>query len=542
MRDTLRLSGKASTRRRFQPGMADGWVRPLEPRLLLSADVLTYHNDNARTGLNSSETTLTPQNVNATDFGKVGEVALDGLVYAQPLYKSNQYVPGVGVVNVVYVATDHDSVYAFNADTLQLLWHDTFINPAAGLTTVPGSDFGTDELGPEIGIVGTPVIDPKTNAIYVVAKTQQLTSSGIIYAQKLHALDLGTGQERFGAPVTIQASVKGTGAGAVNGKIAFNPFWEFQRTALMLENGTIYIAWASQGDLGPYHGWVIAYNDRTLRQTAAFVNTPNGTQGGIWMSGGAPAADASGSIYISSGNGTFDANAHGVDYGDTLTKMNPKTLKVTDYFTPFNQQLMDVGDIDFGSGGILVLPDQPGAHRHEMITAGKEGRVYLINRDNLGKYSPTGDHVLQELPDVLNGSFDTPAYFNGTVYYVGTGTQKPGHLPNDLLALHLQNGLITSWNSSSMTFGYPGATPSISSNGASNGIVWTVDDKRAGFGPAILRAFDANDVTHELYDSTQAGNRDTAGTAVKFAVPTVANGRVYVGGSNNLTVYGLLSS
>lgn len=531
--------------RRNRRGLDWSWgapLQPLESRLLPSAsvNVLTYHNNAMRTGVNPNETVLTPATVNAARFGKVAEVGVDGQVYAQPLYRSNQAIPGRGVHDVVYVATEHDSVYAFDAHTLKLLWHDRFVNPARGVTTVPSDDVRTFDLTPEIGITGTPVIDPSTNALYVVAKTKEVSGGTVQYVQRLHVLDLGTGREKFGGPVAIQASVAGRGVGSVGGRVSFDPLWEFQRSGLLLLNGTVYITWASQADNGPFHGWVIGYNDRTLRQVSVLNTTPNGSDGGIWMSGGAPAVDASGHIYLASGNGTFSADRRGKDYGNSVLKLNPGNLSVADYFTPFNQSRLNVVDQDLGSGGVLLLPDQPGPHRHLLVTAGKEGRIYLIDRDSLGRFSRRADDVVQELPHALNASFDTPAYYNGVVYYVGTGSRLSG--PQAVLtALPLVNGqLSTTPAQGRIPYGYPGSTPSISSKGAAGGIVWTLDNGGAAQQrPAILRAYPAGNVTRELYDSNQAGTRDQAGPAVKFSVPTVANGRVYVGGNQTLTVYGL---
>jgi hypothetical protein len=513
---------------------------------MMAADVLTYHNDNMRTGENLNETILTPANVNASSFGKVAQLPVDGQIYAQPLYKSNVFIPGKGVHNVVYVATEHDSVYAFDANNGTLLWKDSFINPAAGVTTVSPTDVGADNISPEVGITGTPVIDVATHAIYVVDKIKITAGSTTQFAQRLHALDLSTGAEQGGGPVTIRATVPGVGVGSVNGRISFNPLTQLQRSGLLLVNGVVYIAWASHGDVLPYQGWVIGYNARTLKQTAVFNAAPNGEAAGIWMSGGAPAADSNGNIFLSTGNGTFDANAGGKDYGDSVLKLSPqKKLAVTDYFTPSNQAFLQSQDLDLGSGGVLLLPDQPGARRHLLVTAGKQQSVvYVINRDSMGHFSSQNNRVAQILPTALFSSFGTPAYFQGTIYYVGS----PGIVPNGpdqqdvLKAFRIFNGQLAPPTLGQFTYGYPGSTPSISAHGSANGIVWTLDNS-GGFSsnPAIVRAYAASNVAHELYDSTQAGTRDQAGVGVTFAVPTVANGHVYVGGSGALTIYGLLA-
>ena len=313
--------------------MAAAVLEALELRMLMSAggtSVLTFHNDNARDGANLTETTLTPANVNPTNFGKVASFAVDGYVYAQPLYASNLNVPGVGAKGVVFVATEHDSVYAFDAGAptgAAPLWHDSFINPAAGVTTVPQADVISTDIAPEIGITGTPVIDAATNTLYVVAKTKEVTGGVTSYVQRLHALDATTGAEKFGGPVVISATVPGTGDGSVNGAVTFDPLRENQRSGLLLSNGVLYAAWASHGDNGPYHGWVMAYNAATLQQLAVFNASPDDGEAGIWMNGCGPSADAAGNLYLASGNGDFDANtAGGSSYGDSAIKLSPASL------------------------------------------------------------------------------------------------------------------------------------------------------------------------------------------------------------------------
>jgi hypothetical protein len=508
---------------------------------MLAVDVLTYHNDNLRTGANLNETTLTPANVNVDSFGKLGQVAVDGQVYAQPLVKSNVVIPGQGTHNVVYVATEHDSVYAFDADTLAPLWHDSFINPAAGVTPEASADVGTTDINPEIGITSTPVIDPSTDTMYVVSTTKTTSPTGAVsFNQQLHALDLATGLEKLGGPVNLQASVRGVGKGSAHGKLTYQPKWQNQRSALLLDNGAVYIASASFSDHGPYHGWVLGYNAQTLQQTAAFVDTPNGSAGGIWMAGSGPAADAAGNIYLSTGNGTYHPVGLKGDFGDTVLKLRPVPgkLNVADYFTPSNQAKMQAKDLDLGSGGVVLLPDQPGAHPHLLVTGGKEGKLYVIDRDKMGR-NARKDRVVQEVPGAVPAVFDAAAYFNGTLYFVGTGTQSATNVNGDVLkAFSLTNGLINpSPKVGSYLEGYPGSSPSVSANGSSDGIVWTLTK---GATNATLRAYDAGNITHELYDSNQAGARDLSGPYVKFTVPTVVNGKVYTGGAGTLTLYGLL--
>ncbi len=516
---------------RFRPVCVE-----LEPRLMLAVDVLTYHNDNTRTGQNLAETLLTAADVNASDFGKLFTDAVDGPVYAQPLYKTAVPVPGQGTLNLVFVATEHDSVYAFNADSPGApVWHDSFTDPANGVTPVPDADLRSNSIAPEVGITGTPVIDPTTNTLFVVAFTKEVSAIATTYVQRLHALDLATGAEKPGGPTVIQASIPGTGQGGDGSTVSFDAHQENQRPGLVLDNGVVYVAWASFDDRTPYHGWVIGYNAQTLQQVAVFNTTPDGGLGGIWQSGAAPAVDDSGNVYFSSGNGTFDANsviAPNLDYGDSFVKLSSAGggLSIFSYFTPFNQATLDARDEDLGSGGSLILPDQSGPLPHLLVAAGKEGKIYLLNRDDLGGFSSSVDRVVQELPGAITSSFDTPAYFNGQVYFAGVG--------DALKAFTLANGMLSPSpaSQSGAVFGYPGATPSISADGTQNGIVWAI---QAG-GTAVLRAYLAADLSTELYDSGQAGTRDQLDTSVKFAVPTVVNGKVYVATQTGLSVFGLL--
>jgi hypothetical protein len=509
--------------------------------------VLTFHNDNARTGENTNETVLTLANVNATNFGLVFTCPVDGYVYAQPLVMTNVTIPGKGVHNVVYVATEHDSVYAFDADSNAganaiPLWLVSFVNTAAGITSVPSVDVGSGDLVPEIGITSTPVIDPASGTIYVEVKTKEVTNGVTAYVHRLHALDLATGAEKFGGPVVISPSVPGTGDGNDGlGHVPFNALTQLNRPGLLLTHGIVYLGYASHGDNDPYHGWLVGYNAQTLALTNVLNTTPNGSEGGIWQSGDGPACDTNGNIYVITGNGTFDSSTNN-DYGDSFVKLSATNgLQVADYFTPDNQQNLADNDLDLNSGGTLLLPDEAGGsstNLHLLVGAGKEGTIYLVRRDNMGKYNPAGNsQIAQSLVSVIGGSFGTPAYFNRTLYYLGQY--------DVIKAFGISNGVMTTTptSKSSVAYGFPGATPSVSANGTGNAIVWTIQSDAAGSsGPAVLHAYNATNLALELYNSTQAngGSRDNPGPAVKFAVPTIANGKVYVGAQSALSVFGLL--
>jgi hypothetical protein len=513
-------------------------LESLEDRILPSTNVLTYHNDNARTGADLTETMLTPANVNVNDFGKLFTQSLDGNVYAQPLVMSNVPIPGKGLHDIVFVATEHDSVYAFDADTNgPALWQASFINPAAGVTPIPWQNAGNQLIFPEQGITATPVIDPGTNTLYVEAATKEVSGSTTRYVQRLHALDVSTGAEKFGGPVEIQASAPGTGGGG--SQVTFDPLLNKERCALTLVNGIVYTAWSSQDDQPQIHGWIIGYNASTLQQAAVFCSTPNGSLATFWAVGEGLAADSRGNLYGGTGNGTFDTTAPRIDYGDTMLKLTPGSggLAVQDFFTPSDQDNLDNLDLDFGSGGWALLPDEAGSptHRHLLVTVDKSGNFYMIDRDAMGQYQPGGDLAVQEQPGLFGSGFSVPAYFNNAVYYAGEG--------NPLMALSVNNAFMsTTAISQGPTILPAGGSPSISANGKTNGIAWVVDtngyftDPQTG---AVLYACDANNLSRELWDSNQAGTRDQLGTPIKFAVPTIANGHVYVGGLNTLTVFGL---
>jgi len=523
-----------------------------------AVSVLTQHNDNARTGQNTSETILNTTNVNVNQFGKLFAMPADAEVYAQPLY-----VPGVTiggkVHNVVIIATENDSVYAYDADASGApLWKASMVDAAHGAG--PGetaldsaTTIGCGDLQPLIGITGTPVIDPATKTIYVEAKS----TDGLNYFHRLHALDLLTGSEKSPGPVVIAATVNGTGDGSSNGQLIFNSninaLHQLNRPGLLLLNGTIYIAYASHCDAGPYHGWIFAYDAVTFARKSVYVTTPNGGLGGFWMSGAGVAADASGNIFIPSGNGDFDTtNVPATETGDTILKLGTTNQLLTqlDYFTPENQGNLQANDTDLGSGGVLLLPDQPGTFPHILVEAGKQGRIYVINRDQMTTGNShycsgcTSDpEIIEESASgAVGGMFNVPAYWNNTLYFWGI---------NDVLkSIPIINGLpdFTHVTGGSPLINFPGAGLSISSNGTTLGsaILWAINGTHFstssnGAGPAVLYAYDATNVASMLYSSAQnAQGRDTAGNAVKFTVPTVANGKVYVGTTSEVDVYGLL--
>lgn len=523
--------------------------------------VLTYHNDNFRTGLNSSETVLTPANVNPKQFGKIGTLAVKGTVDAEPLYVSDLTIDGKPH-NVIFVATEDDMVYAFDADNDAQLWATSALANFNGET--PSDDHRCPQVYPVIGITSTPVIDLHAGphgTIFIVAMSKDTAGN---YHQRFHALDLTTGAERM-APREIHATYPGNGTGSSGGMQTFNPGSYEERAALLLDNGVIYTSWTSHCDFAPYSSWVMGYKESNLEQLTVLNLIPNGTtqegkEGGIWMAGNGPAADHSGNIYLLVGNGTFDAtlNSQGFpaqgDYGNSFVKLSTRGYKlaVADYFAMNNRagtaESESSKDADLGSGGAMLLPDlTDGAGKvvRLAVGAGKDTNIYVVNRDDMGKYKPNDAGIYQQLADALpGGAWSSPAYFDNTVYY--------DSVRHAMQAFPISNAKLASTASSQTKspFGYPSVTPSISSDGTTNGIVWAVVAGPAqgfrftGKSTGTLYAFDATDLSKELYDSNMAaGSRDTYPTdrADKFITPLVAGGKVYVGTPNAVVVFGLLN-
>jgi hypothetical protein len=498
-------------------------------------NVITSQYDNARTGANLAETRLTPANVNVQQLGKVFTLHVDGDVYAQPLFLRGVEIPGKGRHDVLFVATEHDTVYAFDAggQPASPLWQTSFLK--SGLTPVPARDAQCPFIAPEVGITSTPVIDPNSGTLYVLARTKD--SSGFLsssYSQRLHALAVTTGVEKFGGPVDIQASMRATGRGSDQGQLKFNPLRDNPRAALLLNNGVVYLTWASTCDVGPYHGWAMAYDAHSLQQKAVFNASPDGEDSGFWAGDTGPAADKAGNIFVATGNGQFDVNKGGRDYGDTLLKLDGQNLKLSDYFAPFNVDDLNGSDSDLGSGGPMLLPDQSGPHPHLAVVAGKGGVLYLVDRDHLGHWQPASDsHAVQTI-DVKHGVFGSMTYWNHYVYMLSEG--------DALRQFEVKDGRLALKTATGNTFPGVSATPTLSANGNKDGVVWVLNSKVwNGFDrSAILYAYDANDVSHELYDSEKNPPRDRAGLALRFNIPTVVDGRVYVGAKREVDVYGLL--
>ena len=505
--------------------------------------VTTYHNDNYRSGANTNETTLTPANVNVQSFGKLAVFPVQGYVYTQPLY-----VPGVVIGgtahNVLYIATEHDQVYAFDVNSGQQLWHTSYVGYFSFGSVLPVASFQVQcaDLVPEIGITGTPVIDTTTNTMYLVTKehvfnSQTKTSQ---FAQTLHALDITTGLDKATQP--ISASVPGTGDGSVGGVLSFNALIQNQRAALLLDNGEVFVSWSAHCDNFDFHGWIMSFDKTSLAPTGVYVSTADGEDGGFWASGSGPAVDSSGGIYFASGNGDFTGNSGGIDFGDSILRLSwsNNTISLVDYFTPWDQETLDENDTDVGSGGVLLLPDQPGApYPHLLVQAGKEGTIDLVNRDNMGHFhSGNDDQIVQTLPFEIGGEWGSPAFWNNNIYFGGAfGDYLTAFAYNPQTQL-----LSTAPTSNSPEeFWFPGPTASVSSNGTTNGIVWIIETDMYGGGNAVLRAYDATNLANEFYNSNQNLARDQAPLAVKFSVPTVADGQVFVAGEGQVAMYGLLS-
>ncbi|HEX4268321.1 MAG TPA: PQQ-binding-like beta-propeller repeat protein [Steroidobacteraceae bacterium] len=505
-----------------------------QPTPSTNTDVVTYRDDVARTGSNSTESVLTPTNVNSSSFGLLRVLGVDGKVDAQPLYLSQLFIGGAAH-DVVFVATENDSVYAFDPQTGATLWHVSLL----GSGETVSDDRGCDQITPEIGVTSTPVIDRSAGpngAIFVVAMSKDNSSN---YHQRLHALDITTGAELFNGPVTVSP----TYPSPAGGEDTFSPGQYAERAALLLENGTIYTSWTSHCDIQPYSGWIVGYSESTLAQTAV-LDIAADSDGGpsIWMSGGGLAADTAGNIYLLSANGDFETtlNSSGMpqygDYGNSFVKLSTAGggLAVADYFAPFNEVAESAADEDLGSGGVMLLPDQTdsgGVVRHLAVGGGKDGNIYVVNRDDMGKFDSSSNADWQELDGALAGGvYTTPAYFNGKVYYGAVGG------PLEAFAV---SGAELSDQPASQTgtgYSYPGASPAVSANGTSDGIVWAVENTD----PAVLHAYDATNLANELYNSNQAaGGRDNFGAGDKFITPAVADGMVFVGTTNGVAVFGL---
>ena len=556
------------------------------------AGVFTHHNDLSRDGTNKQEYALTPTVVNANSFGKLFSCPVDGAVFTQPLWVPGLSINGA-VHNVIFVATQHDTVFAFDADANPCMeyWQgsgtlgevdllDALHGGTSGETPVywddVGCQCGVGDIYPEVGVTGTPVIDPATNTIYLVSASQN-GSLGTFY-QRLHALDLASGSEKFSAPVNIAASVLGNGDGSSSGMVTFSAQMQNQRPALALTGGTVYVGWSSHEDASPWHGWLIGYSaSNVLQQAAVFNTSPNGGMGGIWASGGAAAVDSDGNIYVSTGNGVFDANDTTLpdnDYGDSILKLAPSSgstangenLDLLDWFTPDNQSTLAGDDLDLGSGQGVLLPDQTSGSlpAHLLVAIGKQGIVYLINRDNMGHFEPGSNQIVQSFTGSLSGFYGTPALWQNNLYFAGSldNSGSGDYLKSFTFNPSTGQFDTTPASESSHYYNFPGASPSVSSQGPSNGIVWVLDESAYGYanpnptdgttncfqvpvptvcvGPAVLHAYDAANLLTEYWNSsTAANNRDQAGSAVKFVPPTVANGKVYVSTRTEVDVYGL---
>jgi outer membrane protein assembly factor BamB len=504
-----------------------------------ATDVVTYHNDIARTGQNLQETTLTTGNVKSSLFGKLFTLPVDGIIDAEPLYLSAVSIPGEGTHNVVYTVTENDSVYAFDADAGTLLWQVSVL----GSGESPSDDHGCSQISPQIGITSTPVIDRASGphgTIYVVATSKNSSSK---YFQRIHALDITTGQEEFGGPVAVKAKYPGKGDNSHDGYVIFDPGQYAERQGLLLLNHVIYTGWTSHCDSRPYTGWLIGYSESTLTQTSVLNVTPNGNEGSIWQAGAGIASDGQ-SLFFLDANGTFDTtlNKEGFpikgDYGNGFLKVSitNNKLRVVDYFNMYNTVQESEGDQDLGSGGALVLPpmkDAKGKIRYLAIGAGKDQNIYIVDRTNMGKFNPNNDNAIyQEIDGVLGGGeWAMAAYFNGNIYFAPEG--------NNLLQFQFSKARLSTspLSKSAASFTYPGSTPSVSANGSSNGIVWAIEHSDP---IDILHAFGASNLANELYNSNQAGNRDRFGTASHFGTPMIVNGKVYVGTSKGIAVFGLL--
>ena len=526
----------------------------LPPPNNIAPNVLTSRYDNARTGANTNEYLLAPANVNVNTFGRLFSYPVDGYVYTQPLYVANMAIPGQGTHNVVFVASEHDTVYAFDADSNLgtnggLLWQTNLGLAILSDNGEFGGRYGSPypDLIPNVGITGTPALDLAAGTIYMDVTTREVGSTTNYY-HRLHALNITNGAEQPYSPVVVAASVPGTGVGGNGSVVTFDPQQQLQRAGLALAGGMLFVAYASYADTDPFHGWVLGFNAANLQPLTNYVfcTTPDATtnafggnagEGGIWMAGNGLCVDASTNIYFATANGSFSANTNGEDYGDSFVKLSTTNgFAVADYFTPYDQATLAANDTDLGAGGPLLLPDAVGsaAHPHLIVGAGKEGTIYLVDRDAMGHYNATSDNqIVQALPGAMNGVWSAPAYLNDTIYYQGTG--------DVMKAFTITNGAIvaTPASQSATAFSVEGGTPTLSAFGTNNGIAWTLQsDAYASSGPAVLHAYNATNLAIELYNSSQNLARDNPGGAIKMTTPTVANGKVYVGAQYTLSVFG----
>ena len=495
--------------------------------------ISTYHNDNSRSGINSLETTLTPANVNVVSFGKLASVPVQGAVYAQPLYIADMTMSDGKSHNLIIVVTEHDQVYAIDASTYQVMWNRSFLDSQGVITPGIGTDlFCGEYFNPEIGITGTPVIDPSSATLYVVAETKDTQSGQAQYAQHLYALRLEDGQNSVN-PVLITTP---TGLGGQYGSATFDAEMSFQRAALLLDHGNVYVSWASQCE--DHAGWLMSFNETTLQMNGAWTPDPSGLLGGIWMSAGGPSADSSGNVFLAVANGWSDAQNGGQNYGDSVVRLNPTggRIDVVDYFMPYDYEKLYNDDLDLGSGTPILFPTQTGAaHPNLMITGGKEGTIYLLNRDNLGQFNANNDdQVLQTFTIDSTGIFNAPLFWNNTLYY-GLSAH-----PVEAFAFDPATETFNTTPTSTSPGGnaYPGISPMLSANGTDDAILWGIENQQD---IAVLHAYDPTNLATEFYNSEMSPERDRPGGPLRFTAPTIANGEVFVGTNNELDIYGELA-
>jgi hypothetical protein len=531
----------------FGPGIASTWAQ---------VNLTTERYDNSRTGANLNETVLTTSNVNPARFGKLYSYVVDGSVQAQPLYVSNVTIPSRGSHNVLFVATMNDVLYAFDADSNGtnggILWKVDYRNTAAGITPIPISEIVNNNLlniVGNIGIESTPVIDLNSNTIYLVARTKEVSGGSTNYVARLHALDITTGAEKFGGPVVIQGSVPGNAPDSSGGRVTFDPFIQNQRSSLALVNGLVVFSWASHEDLWAWHGWVFAYNAATLQQSSIFCVTPNGQGGGVWMSGRAPVIDSSGNLYYASGNGDWDGVSN---FGDSVMKIGTAggTLSLLDYFTPDDYAFLQNNDQDLGSSGPLLIPGT-----NLLVHGGKESIFYVMNTAQLGHEKSGNNQIVQHFSTTGGEIHAGPVFWNRT-----TDSGPTLYIWSDDIYLQAFQFTGTSFNTAPISQssiaappGSSGGVLTVSANGstAGSGIVWASmpisDNGDHGVHPGVLRAFDANNLSTELWDSQINASRDAMGNWPKSSPPTVVNGRVYMAAfpsdgvsAGVISVYGLL--